>query len=230
MNRKELQTRLFDMQDKQYKDFHTRLCPGTSNIIGIRIPILRKFAKEIVNSKQYDWILKFNPKYYEEAMLQGMIIGLKKYNEDEINKLLKNVEDFVPKIDNWAVCDTFCSGLKIVNKYQEEFWEFINKYLKSDKEFELRFAIVIILDYYINEQYIDEVLDILNKIKHEGYYVKMAVAWAISECYVKFPDKTFKFLKTCNLDNFTYNKTIQKIIESYRVDKKDKEILRKIKK
>lgn len=143
---------------------------------------------------------------------------------------IKDIEKFVPKIDNWAVCDTFCAGLKIIKKYPEDFWEFIGKYLKSDKEFEIRFAIVMILDYYINDKYIEEVLEILNNIKHEGYYVKMAVAWTVSICYIKFPKRTMKFLKECNLDNFTYNKSIQKIIESYRVENEDKEILKKMKK
>ena len=227
MNRKELQEKLFEMQDKKYKEFHSSLCPGTTNIIGIRVPILRNFAKELVKSEKCDWILEINPEYYEEAMLQGMIIGLKK---SDLEESLKNINIFVPKIDNWAVNDTFCAGLKIVKKYPEEFWNLINEYLKSEKEFELRFAIVLILDYYINELYIDKILKILNSIKHEGYYVKMAIAWTISECYIKFPSKTMKFLENSNLDKFTYNKSIQKIIESYRVDNKDKDILRKIKK
>lgn len=227
MNRKELQDKLFEMQDKKYKEFHSNLCPGTNNIIGIRVPILRNFAKEIVKSEDYNKILEFNPNFYEETMLQGMVIGLKKSN---LSTALKDIKKFVPKIDNWAVCDVFCAGLKIVKKYPEDFWEFLKEYLKSDKEFEIRFAVVMILDYYINEKYIEEVLEILNSIKHEGYYVKMAVAWAISICYIKFPKRTMEFLKDCNLDNFTYNKSIQKIIDSYRVESNDKEILKKMRK
>ena len=155
-----------------------------------------------------------------------MIIGLKK---EDISIIKKDIENFVPKIDNWAVCDTFCSGLKIIKKYPEDFWKFLEKYLKSNKEFEIRFAIVIILNYYINEKYLSNVLEILNNIRHEGYYVKMAVAWAVSICYIKYPKITMEFLKDCNLDNFTYNKSIQKIIESYRVKNEDKEILKKMK-
>ncbi len=226
MNRKEIQEELFKLQDKKYKEFHSSLCPGIANIIGIRVPVLRKFAKQMLKTKDYNSILKFNPKYYEEAMLQGMIIGLKK---EDISIIKKDIENFVPKIDNWAVCDTFCSGLKIIKKYPEDFWKFLEKYLKSNKEFEIRFAIVIILNYYINEKYLSNVLEILNNIRHEGYYVKMAVAWAVSICYIKYPKITMEFLKDCNLDNFTYNKSIQKIIESYRVKNEDKEILKKMK-
>ena len=227
MNKKELQDKLFELQDKKYKEFHSNLCPGTDNIIGIRVPIIRNFAKEIVKLEKYDKILEIVPDFYEETMVQGMIIGLKK---EDLYTILKDIEKFIPKINNWAICDTFCAGLKIIKKYPQEFWKFLEKYLKSNKEFEIRFAIVVILDYYINEKYIEEVLDILNNIKHEGYYVKMAVAWAVSICYIKFPKRTMKFLKECSLDNFTYNKSIQKIVESYRVENKDKEILKKMKK
>lgn len=227
MNKKELQDKLFEMKDKKYKEFHSNLCPGTNNIIGIRVPVLRAFAKEIIKLEDYNRILEYKPDFYEETMLQGMIIGLKK---SDLCASLREIEKFVPKIDNWAVCDTFCAGLKIIKKYPEDFWRFLEKYLKSYKEFEIRFAVVVILDYYINERYLEKVLKVLNDIKHEGYYVKMAVAWAVSICYIKFPKRTMGFLKDCDLDNFTYNKAIQKIIESYRVENKDKEILKKMKK
>ena len=108
-------------------------------------------------------------------------------------------------------------------------WKFLQNYLKSQKEFYLRFSIVMMLDYFITEEYIDEVLIKLDTIKNDAYYVKMAVAWAISICYIKFPKKTLKYLKQNNLDDWTYNKAIQKTIESYRIDKDTKDILRKMK-
>ena len=111
----------------------------------------------------------------------------------------------------------------------EYMWNFIQKYLKSDKEFELRFAIVMMLDFYITEEYIDRVLEILNNIKNDAYYVKMAVAWTIQVAFVKFENKTMKLLKENNIDDWTYNKTIQKITESYRVDEETKKIIRTMK-
>ena len=150
-------------------------------------------------------------------------------NED-INTILKYVEKYVPKIYNWAICDTFCAGLKITKKYKKEMWEFIQKYLKSDKEFEIRFAIVMILDYYIDEQYLQKDFEIFEQIKNECYYVKMAIAWAISICLINYYDETIKYLKQCKLDNWTYNKSIQKAIESYRISDDKKEFLRKLKK
>ena len=160
-------------------------------------------------------------------MLQGMVIGLAKLSLEETQDALIK---FIPKVNNWAICDTCVAGLKIISKYKKEFWDFVQKYLESQEEFELRFAIVILLDFYIDEEYVNQVLEILDRIQHDGYYVKMAVAWASSICYIKFPQKTEKYLKNSHLDNFTYNKAIQKIIESYRVSDEQKEILRKMKK
>ena len=165
--------------------------------------------------------------YYEEVMLQGMLIGLIK--DTDIKEILSIIKDFVPKIDNWAVCDIFCSGLKVVNKNKETVWNFIQKYLKSKKEFELRFAIVMMLDYFIDEKYINEVLTILDNIKHDGYYVKMAVAWTVSVAFVKYPKITMKYLEKNNLDDWTYNKALQKICESFRVSKEMKEKIKKMK-
>lgn len=227
--KQQIKEKLLELSDKKYKEFHGGLCPGTENIIGVRVPILRNYAKELF--KEQDWkqtIKEIDNEYYEEIMLQGMMIGQAK-NED-INIILKYVENFVPKIDNWAICDVFCAGLKITKKYKKKVWNFIQKYLKSDKEFEIRFAVVMILDYYIEEQYLKEDLTIFNNIKHDGYYVKMAVAWALSVCLIKFYNETIQYLKKCKLDDWTYNKAIQKAIESYRISDEKKQELRKMKK
>lgn len=225
----DIKKELKELVDLKYREFHSNLCPGTENILGIRVPILRNYAKEL--SKQYstdDLINNIDDKYYEEIMLKGMLIGLNR--KLDWNELKRYIEDFVPKIDNWAICDTFCAGLKLTNEYKEEMWNLINKFLKSEKEFEVRFAIVMILDYYIESVYLQEDFKIFNNIKLDKYYVKMAVAWAISICLIKFYNETFKYLKnnTC-LDNWTYNKSIQKAIESYRITDKQKEELRQLK-
>lgn len=227
--KQKIRKKLFELSDKKYKEFHGRLCPGTENIIGVRVPVLRKYAQELFKEK--DWkqtIEEIDNEYYEEIMLQGMLIGQAK-NED-INIILKYVEKHVPKIDNWAICDVFCAGLKITKKYKKEMWNCIQKYLKSDKEFEIRFAVVMILDYYIDEEYLKEDFKIFDDIKHEGYYVKMSVAWAISVCLIKYYEDTLEYLKKSKIDNWTYNKAIQKAIESYRISDERKQELRKIKK
>lgn len=161
-------------------------------------------------------------------MLQGMLIGLSK--TADFNKIQKDIEKFIPKINNWAICDVFCAGLKITNKNKKVMLELIEKHLKSKKEFELRFAIVMLLDFYITDEYIDYILNKMDKIKSKDYYVQMAIAWTISVCLIKYYDKTIKYLTKCDLDKFTYNKSLQKATESYRITDKQKEELRKIKK
>ena len=223
--KKELQ----DLADVKYKEFHQGLCPGTGNIIGVRVPVLRDYAKKI--SKEYeinDLLGNIDNEYYEEIMLQGMLIGLKK--DKEIADVLKDIENLVPKIDNWAICDVFCAGLKITKKHKKEMWDFLQKYLNSDKEFEIRFGVVMLLDYYISEEYLDKDFKIFDDIKSEKYYVQMAVAWAISICLIKFYDKTIEHLKQAKIDKFTYNKALQKAIESYRITEEQKTELRKMKK
>lgn len=224
----EIEKELLNMQDKKYKEFQKGICPGVEEIIGIRIPILRNYAKELLKRYDFKYLMENIPSnYYEEIMLQGMLIGQAKL---DFNKIIKYVEDFIPKIDNWAVCDTFCTGLKITKKHEEEMFDFIQKYIKSDKEFYIRFGIVLILNYYIDEDYLYKDFNIFDSIKSDKYYVQMAVAWAISFCLIKFYDKTIEYLKNSKIDKFTYNKSIQKAIESYRITKEQKELLRTLKK
>ncbi len=213
---------------------------GIGNILGVRVPILRDYAKKLAKEYEiHDLLTYIDNEYYEEIMLQGMLIGLendkdknKVKNKDirNIKHILKDIEEFVPKIDNWAVCDVFCAGLKITKKYKKEMWDFLQTYVTSDKEFEIRFGVVMILDYYITEEYLEKNFDIFDHIKSDQYYVQMAVAWAISICLIKFYDKTIKYLKHAKVDKFTYNKALQKAIESYRITGEQKAELRKMKK
>lgn len=221
--------KLYELADEKYKKFHTALCPEVDNILGVRVPILRNYAKELKKEYSLEFLIQnIDDQYYEEIMLKGMIIGLEKKKDfDTIKEYIKN---FVPKIDNWAICDIFCAGLKITKKYEKEMWEFIKTYLKSENEFEVRFAIVMILDYYIKEEYISEDFKIFENIKSDKYYIQMAVAWAISICFIKFYDETKEFMKNSNIEKFTYNKAIQKAIESYRITEEQKQELRKMKK
>ena len=225
--KQKIKKELKQLQDKKYQEFHQGLCPGTTDIIGIRVPILRNYAKELLKKYTLEEIIEnLDNQYYEEILLEGILIGLSK---EDYETTIKYIEKFVPKINNWAVCDTFCAGLKITKKHKEEMFEFLQKYLKSSKEFEIRFGIVMLLDYYVEEQYLDKLFKIFNSIKNTEYYVQMAVAWAISICLIKYYDKTCKYLENAILDDFTYNKAIQKAIESYRIPDEKKTFLRKMK-
>lgn len=224
--REEILEHIKSLVDSKYKEFHRGLCPKTDNILGVRVPILRNYAKELIDEDWQKTYKNIGNEYYEEIMLQGMLLGLAKMSiEDEF----KYLQEFIPKIDNWAVCDITCAGLKFVKKNQEEVFKFLQKYLKSDKEFEIRFAIVMLLDHYITDKYVGQVIQILDSTKHtEYYYVKMAVAWALSIVYIKYPEMTMQYLQNNNLDKDTYNKALQKIIESNRVGKKEKNRIRKM--
>lgn len=227
MTNEEIRRKIEELADEKYREFHTGLCPNSNEIIGVRVPVLRNFAKEIVKEEEVEEYLEHAcDDSYEEILLQGMVLGLWKTSIETFSEYL---ERFIPKINSWAVCDVSVAGFKITKKHKEYMWDLIQKYLKSEKEFELRFAIVMMLDFYIIDEYIDKVLEILNNIQHEGYYVKMAVAWTIQVAFVKFPEKTMKLLKRNKIEDWTYNKALQKIVESYRIDKATKEVIKKMK-
>jgi len=213
------------LAEEKYRDFQYKLIPNAKNILGVRVPILRKIAKDIAKGDWQTFLEDENKKSYEEILLEGYVIG---YAKMDIEKALKYLELFIPKIDNWATCDSSINTFKFTSKNLSRVYEFINPYLKSEKEFEVRFAVIMLLSFYIVEEYIHEVLSIMEKIKNKAYYVQMAVAWTISVCYVKFPEKTEEFLLKNSLDDFTHNKSIQKIGESFRVENSDKIRLKKL--
>lgn len=222
----EIRIELFNLIDEKYKKFHSKLCPNIDNILGVRLPLLRKISKNLSKDNWNEYLENPYSDYYEEIMIEGLTIGyIKTDNESRFNY----IKNFIPKINNWGICDSFCNNLKFTKKNMKEVWEFIRPYSLSSKEFDIRFAVVMMLNFYIVDDYIDEVLHILNNISHEGYYVKTAVAWAISFAYIHYPNKTLKFLENNNLDKFTYNKALQKIIESNRVSKSDKDLMRTMK-
>lgn len=218
---------LFAKQDLKYKKFHSSLCPNVDKIIGVRVPELRKMAKEIATQDYAQFLERAKDEYYEELVLKGLVIG---YAKISIEETFKYLEKFVPKINSWAVCDTTCSNLKITKKHMQEMWEFLEQFINSKNEYEIRFALVMYLNYFLTDEYIDEILQKIDKITSKEYYVQMAIAWLLSFAYIKQKEKTEKYLLQNNLDEFTQNKVIQKICESYRVSNEDKEKMRKYKK
>lgn len=225
----EVEKRLIELSEECMKKMNEKICPDTNKeILGVRIPNLRKLAKEIVKNNEWEEFIKTSKdKTFEEVLLQGFCIG---YSKITLEEKYKYIKEFIPKMDSWAMTDTFVPTLKIKDNYLENYWNFIIPYTKSDKEFEVRFAIISMLDYFIIDDYVDKVIPVLNTINHDGYYVKMAIAWTLAEIGIKYNDKLMNYLvSNNNLDKFTFNKTLQKMIESYRISDKQKEILRKMK-
>ncbi len=226
----EIRKTLYDCAEESYRDFNRSLIPGDiAPILGVRIPKLRKIAKKAAkeNGREYLGALLKEERgghvFYEELLLHGMIIGYLKCERKEREKLLN---EFVPVIDNWSVCDSSCITYKFMKTDMEEWFDYLLRYVNDEREYAVRFAVVCMLNYFITETFVDRVVDILEKLQHEGYYVKMAVAWALSVCYVKFPKKMKLFFKNNELDDFTCNKAIQKIRDSLQVSREEKEMLK----
>ncbi len=213
-------------RDVKYKDFSSKLIPETNNkIIGIRIPTLREISKNIYRGNYEDFLNIVKSDYMEEILIEGFVIGLIK----EKNVADEYIKNFIKKVDNWCVCDTVCSSLKIVRKDMEKYFNFFTQDIDNNEPFQIRFSLVILNAHYINDDYIDRIFKYINTIDSNHYYVQMGIAWLVSTCYIKYKNKTLEFLNNNKLDNFTYNKAIQKIIESKRVKQEEKSYLRKLK-
>ena len=220
--RKELET----LVDEKYREFSSKLIPNINNVLGVRLPALRKIAKRLALEDYEPYLVETDLIYFEEIMLQGMIIG---YLNTSWKDKTKYIAQFVPRIDNWSVCDSFCTGLKFDEKDKEDVWLFLQPYLKSKEAYEIRFAVVMLLFNFVDKQYTTKVFSAFNKIRHDNYYVKMSVAWAVSIYFRDLPEATMPYLRNNKLDNWTYNKALQKITESLAVDYKTKNTIRSMK-
>ncbi|MBR1884637.1 MAG: DNA alkylation repair protein [Clostridia bacterium] len=223
---------LKEISSEKTKSFNERIMNDTKQLLGITIPTLRKIAKEILkgNAVAFLKVAKNHDKYVEEVMIESFVIALVKEN---FSLKIERIDKFIPKISSWGICDSFVPSLKCINKNKDEFWKYLmNKYENASEEFELRFIIICLMDYYIEDEKLDKLFEIFYLVKKDEYYVQMAVAWAICECYIKKREKTLEYLqnKREEFDMFTYNKAIDKCRDSYRVSDKDKEILNRLKK
>ena len=216
---------LLELKDESYKNFHFKLLKNDEiSVIGIRTPLLKEIAKKISKTDYLEFIKLNKHKYYEETILHGLVIT---YVKTEFEESIKLFNEYIKYIDNWASCDIVISNYKIFKKNLDLGFKYINNYLNNKNPWINRVGIVLLLNYYINNLYIDKILNICNNIKTNDYYVKMSIAWLISICLIKYYDKTYNFLQNNKLDDWTHNKAIQKAIESYRI--KNKEEIKKLK-
>ncbi|CDN31056.1 hypothetical protein BN938_0957 [Mucinivorans hirudinis] len=225
MTRDEIRRRLAELAETKYAQFIRKLTPGCESLqYGVRVPALRKLAKDILNSDWQEIMTPLADDSYEEKFLRALIIPQIKCSLDDRLTLL---EEFVPQIDNWAVCDTVCSMLKIKD---DRFRLFLDEYINSEKEFERRFGLVSLMYNFLDDDYMADTLAVYSESSSDQYYVQMGVAWAVSEAFAKNRGMTIDFLQNNNLDKKTQNKAIQKIRESLRVSAEDKEYVLKFKK
>lgn len=218
--RKEIDTNI----DLKYKKFQSTLCPNSTDIEGVRVPILRNIARALSKREDvYTYLEDGKVSTYEEKIIYGFVIG---YLKTDLKRYQHDLKKFIPMIDNWAICDLVCGHLKFTKTYKKEMYPFICHYLKGDQEYEVRFAVVMLMHYYLEEDTYKEVLKSLLQIKNKAYYVQMAEAWLLSMCYIKYKEETLTFLKNKTLDAFIIKKTLQKIRESTRVSKEEKEFIK----
>ncbi len=212
--------------DENYRLFTAKLLPPQTKILGIRIPILRQFAQRLAYENPGYAAIIIPDAFFEETMLQGLLIGILKVSPAEKFRL---IESFLPKIDNWSLCDSFCASLKFAKNYKKEVWHFLLPYFHSTQAYKVRFATVMLLDYYVEPDYAEQAFKIIDTIQQKDYYVRMAIAWALSIYYIKLPVLTLAYLEKSPLDTFTYNKALQKAIESKHVSSSAKNKLRQMK-
>lgn len=221
-----IREKLFEMQDEEYKAFHAKLIPTVSpdNIIGVRTPILRKYAKEMKKDPQIEGFLANLPHtYYDENNLHGFIIEqIKDYEE-----CLAAVENFLPFIDNWATCDMMAP--KVFGKYLDELITPIHKWIASEDTYTIRFAINMLMKFYLDEQFKPEYLKLVSEVESEEYYVNMMIAWYFATALAKQYEAVLPYVEERRLSAWTHNKTIQKACESYRITAEQKAYLRSLK-
>ena len=219
---------LKSQQDEKYKNFTSKLLPKNVELLGVRIPVIRQYAKQLIKenlSNKYLEISLDKMQYQDELFLYSLLIANKmKTSETKI----EDIKKFVPYINSWAVCDIFCSELKEIKKDTNKYFESFSQYTQSQEEYQIRFFYVLALNYFINEEHLEQIFNMIKNQEYVGYYDKMAVAWFLSIAYIKYPEQVENFLFSAKLNEFVFNKTISKICDSFQVKKEAKIHLRKL--
>lgn len=218
-----IQKTLLSMGEEEYREFSSKLMPTVekSRVIGIRIPLLRKFAKSL---EDYEGFLKSLPhEYYEENNLHAFLIE----REKDFEKCIEKLNAFLPYVDNWATCDSLKP--KVLKKEPEKLLVHIKKWLKSKDVYAVRYGINLLMSFYLDENFNEEYLMFVADVKSEEYYINMMRAWYFATALAKQYEKALPFIENKILDKWTHNKTIQKTVESLRVTKEQKEYLKTLK-
>ncbi len=233
----ELRRRLRELAEPQYRAFASKLLPGVDRVLGVRVPTLRALAKEIaqncgqefLNAVLRNDVTRCSFESYEERLTVAFVLA---ETELDFDARLDAVAAFVPSIDSWAVCDSFSAALKIPKASRDAFWEFLDFCAASERPFEVRFAVVATLNRFLETERLDAVFERANRVAARRlgeYYVDMSLAWLVAEAFIRFPDATLKFLGCNDFDDFAFNKSLQKIVESRRVDEATKNKIRRLK-
>lgn len=219
MDADELETVLNGFAEPEYREFTRKLIPGAEGILGVRAPKMWEIAKDICRG---DWreFLSYPTRSHEHTMIRAKVIGTAKMG---IGERVRYTEAFLPEVTNWAVNDCLCSSWKIGKGDDPSIlWDYCVKLIGRHQEFPSRVGAVMMLTHFIDEEHVDRINDLLVSCPRCGYYLDMGVAWTLSMCYVKFPERTEKILFDGRLENEVLRMTVRKICESYRADAADK--------
>lgn len=223
--KKELEQNAMSSQNPYY----SKVVPNSLPSIGVRVPVLRTIAKKIAKGDFETFLRDYPEEYLEHQALKAFVLGyIKVDNSCDITKILELASAFIPSIQDWMVNDAFCQTFSIARKYPTEVWAWLMQYVDG-AEYEQRVVAVTLMSHYLNDDHYERVLELLPKLTNPAYYTKMGVAWAVATAYAKYPAATNILLDKKMLDPWTHNKSIQKMIESYRVSESDKEMLRTLK-
>ena len=216
---------LQESAEPDYAKFSSKLVPGKEGIIGVRLPRIREISKAIIKD---DWesFLKEEPSNFEEEMLRGFVIASAPM---DVENRLEYTTDFLNIIDNWSTCDSFCAAWKFKKKDSEKVYDYFSSLIKTGDEYRMRVSVVFRMDHFLDEDHVGDILQDILDFKHEGYYYKMGAAWAVSFCFIKFPEITTTYLSSPKMDVWVCNKSIQKICESFRVSDERKAAVRALK-
>ena len=222
---KSIEKKLFKLQDKKYQEMQFKIIPNIDNstIIGVRTPELKKYAKELIKEDYKSFLEELPHKYFDENQLHAFIISEIKYYDE----CIFYVNKFLPHIDNWATCDQLSP--KVFKKNTDKLLNEIKVWIKCKETYTIRFGIGCLMQYYLDDIFKEEYLEMVSKIKSNEYYVNMMIAWFFATALAKQYDSTIKYIESNKLDIWVHNKTIQKAIESYRITDKQKEYLRSLK-
>ena len=218
-----IQDKLFEYQDLGYREFNSKLIPNIDKetMIGVRIPDIRKIEKSLSIEEKEQFLMDLPHKYFEENMLHGIIIS----NMKDYDKVIINLEKFLPYVDNWAVCDSISP--KIFKKNREKAIVNVLSWIKSNHTYVCRFGIGMIMQLYLENEYFKKsYLDKIAEIKIEDYYINMMRAWTFQVAIVKQWKEAIVYIEKGLLDEFTHNKTISKSCDSYKIEKEKKEYLK----
>lgn len=222
----EIRKELFELQDQKYRDFQSKLIPTVDpdTVIGVRTPELRKYAKKLAKQDDITEFLNDLPHhYFDENQLHAFIVSERKDYEQCINEVCR----FLPFVDNWATCDQMSP--KVFKKHRQKLLEYIKEWIGSGETYTIRFAIGMLMEHFLEEDFDPAYLELVTDVRTEEYYVNMMIAWYFATALAKQYKAVLPFIENHRLDTWTHNKAIQKSVESYRITAEQKEYLKSLK-